>query len=210
MFEKTLHPKTKSLLEKINDFVNKKNFYLAGGTALALQLGHRISVDLDFFSQEEIDTKLLIRDLKNAGFELHVQNENLGTLDLLIDDVKVSFLEYKYPLLEDFVKFEKLNVASVLDIACMKVTAISSRGSRKDFYDIWMILEKYSLTEIFKAIEKKYEGVDYSTMHLLKSLTYFDDAKDDPEPVLLVDADWNKVKEDILRKVREEKSLKVV
>jgi len=207
MFEKTLHPKTKSLLEKISDFANKKNFYLAGGTALALQLGHRVSVDLDFFSEKEIDTKLLIRDLKNFSFEFHVQNENLGTLDLVINDVKVSFLEYKYPLLEDFVEFENVRMASILDIACMKVTAISSRGSKKDFYDIWMILEKYSLADIFKAIEKKYEGVNYSTMHLLKSLTYFQDAQDDPDPVLLVDTDWNKVKEDIVKKVGGEKFL---
>ncbi len=201
MFEETLHTKTKSLLKKIGDFTSKKNYYLAGGTALALQLGHRISVDLDFFSQEPIDTGKLKQELNDFGFKYKVNSESKGTLELLIDEVKVSFMEYQYPMLNEFEIFGKYKLASVMDIACMKVTAISSRGSKKDFFDLWIILQKYTPLEIFDAVRKKYQGVDYSTAHLLKSLTYFKDAENDPDPILLVKTNWKEVQKDITKKV---------
>ncbi len=205
MFTQTLHTETKSLLKKIAGFANKKNYYLAGGTALALQLGHRMSMDLDFFSQKEIDTKKLMQDLRENGFKFQIQNESAGTLDLTIQGVKVSFLEYKYPLIGEFINFEGLKMSSTLDIACMKITAISSRGNKKDFFDIWAILKEHSLSEIFDALRKKYEGADYNTTHLLKSLTYFEDAENDPEPILLTDVNWEQVKKDISQKVAKEK-----
>jgi len=201
MFEKTLHTKTKSLLKKMGDFTNKHNFYLAGGTALALQLGHRISVDLDFFSQKSIDTEKLKKNLSDFGFKYQINSESQGTLELVIDDVKVSFMEYRYPILNSFELFEKSKLASIMDIACMKITAISSRGSKKDFFDIWIILQKYNPLEIFDAVRKKYQGINYSTAHILKSLTYFKDAQNDPEPILLVKTNWEEVQKDITKKI---------
>lgn len=201
MFEKTLHTKTKSILKNIGSFASEKNLYLAGGTALALQLGHRLSVDLDFFSQEDLDTKKLKKDLSESGFKYKINNETTGTLELVMDDVKISFMEYRYPLLKDFEIFEKNKLASVLDIAAMKVTAISSRGSKKDFVDIWMILQKYEPVEIFDAVRKKYQNANYSTAHLLKSLTYFKDAESDPDPRLVVETNWEEIKKDITEKI---------
>ncbi len=204
MFEQTLHTKTKSVLSNIADFTVKNNFYLAGGTALALHLGHRISVDLDFFSQEKIDIFKLKQDLIELGFKYKVQNEGEGTLDLIINDVKVSFLEYRYSVLNSFEVYSGVNIASVMDIACMKITAISSRGSKKDFFDIWIILKQFSLREIFDAIERKFVGVDYSPMHFLKTLTYFNDAESDPDPILFVEITWEEVKDDIMKRVKSE------
>lgn len=201
MFEETLHTKTKSILKNIGSFASEKNLYLAGGTALALQLGHRLSVDLDFFSQEDLDTKKLKKDLSESGFKYKINNETTGTLELVMDDVKISFMEYRYPLLKDFEIFEKNKLASVLDIAAMKVTAISSRGSKKDFVDIWMILQKYEPVEIFDAVRKKYQNANYSTAHLLKSLTYFKDAESDPDPRLVVETNWEEIKKDITEKI---------
>lgn len=201
MFEKTLHTKTKSILKNIGSFASEKNLYLAGGTALALQLGHRLSVDLDFFSQGDLDTKKLKKDLSESGFKYKINNETTGTLELVMDDVKISFMEYRYPLLKDFEIFEKNKLASVLDIAAMKVTAISSRGSKKDFVDIWMILQKYEPVEIFDAVRKKYQNANYSTAHLLKSLTYFKDAESDPDPRLVVETNWEEIKKDITEKI---------
>lgn len=201
MFEETLHTKTKSILKNIGSFASEKNLYLAGGTALALQLGHRLSVDLDFFSQGDLDTKKLKKDLSESGFKYKINNETTGTLELVMDDVKISFMEYRYPLLKDFEIFEKNKLASVLDIAAMKVTAISSRGSKKDFVDIWMILQKYEPVEIFDAVRKKYQNANYSTAHLLKSLTYFKDAESDPDPRLVVETNWEEIKKDITEKI---------
>ena len=207
MFTEALHTKTKSLLEEIGRLKIQDDFYLAGGTALALQLGHRVSVDLDFFSKDKIHTKSLKENLINSGFKYHITNETTGTLDLIIENVKVSFLEYKYPLLNDLIPYNGINICSNLDIACMKITAISSRGSKKDFYDIWILLQEYSLTDIFDALRKKYTGVEYSTAHLLKSLTYFKDAESEPEPVMISNTSWEQVKKDITKKVTQESKL---
>ncbi len=207
MFTKTLHTETKSLLEKIGKLKIHDNFYLAGGTALSLQLGHRTSVDLDFFSKSEIDIESLKEVLSNNNLKYHITNESLGTLDLVIDNVKISFLEYKYPLINDLISYNNIYLCSTLDIACMKITAISSRGSKKDFYDIWAILKEYSITDIFDALRKKYTDVEYSTAHLLKSLTYFKDAESEPEPVMIVDTNWEEVKRDITKKVIRESKL---
>lgn len=204
MFTQTLHSKAKSVLKKLNQIKDIEELYLAGGTALALQLGHRVSVDLDFFSQDILNTQALKATLSQAGLKYTISNESPGTLDLIMENVKTSFLEYRYPVLHEFSNYENIKIASVLDIACMKITAISSRGSKKDFYDLWIILQHCSLIEIIEALKQKYEGVNYSMSHIFKSLLYFDDAELDPEPVLLVDTNWEKVKRDITKKVEKE------
>ena len=201
MFEKAIDSKTRQVLRKIRETQVLENFYLAGGTALSLILGHRKSIDLDFFSSSFPKFEILVAKLKTLNPK--VINQDKGTLDLYIDDVKVSFLEYKYPLVGDFLEFDQVKVASLEDIACMKLSAISSRGSKKDFIDLYFILQKFSLGELLALFEKKFKGVNYQMSHILKSLVYFEEAEKQPDPEFLVDVDWNEVKSFLEGKVKE-------
>lgn len=192
MHEETLYIETKNVLEKIQTRETLRGFYLAGGTALALQLGHRKSVDLDFFSQNYPAQESLLQNLNK--YQPTVLQQDEGTLDIFIDKVKISFFEYKYPLLEKTVKYKAIELAQLLDIACMKIAAVAQRGTKKDFADLYMLLQKYSLDEILKAFEKKYRGINYHKLHILKSLVYFDDADNDPEPDYLLKLNWVDIK----------------
>ncbi|MBU0569594.1 nucleotidyl transferase AbiEii/AbiGii toxin family protein [Patescibacteria group bacterium] len=200
MYPQTLYPKTKQVLIKLVEQGLVTDFYLAGGTGLSLQLGHRKSIDLDFFTENFPKRDLLLSSL--LKLKPKILHEAKGTLDLSIEDVMVSFLEYKYPMISHFADFEGMKVASVIDIACMKLSAISSRGSKKDFVDLYEILEAHTLKQLFTFFEKKFKGVKYQKLHLLKSLVYFADAESDPEPILLKEMDWETVKARLEKEIK--------
>ncbi|MEI8103730.1 MAG: nucleotidyl transferase AbiEii/AbiGii toxin family protein [Candidatus Moraniibacteriota bacterium] len=175
-----------------------KPFYLAGGTALALQLGHRESVDLDFFQAKDFSLGEMKQSLSQLG-KYTLTNEESGTIDGVLDEVKVTFLRYEYPLLFPLIDFQGISVADMRDIACMKLDTVSARGSRKDFVDIFFLLKQMPLVEVFELFEKKYQGIQYNRLHLLKSLTYFVDAEEDPMPKMLMDFSWEELKETLVR-----------
>lgn len=203
MCEEVIDTKTKRVLESLDKTEIIKDFYLAGGTALALQLGHRKSIDLDLFSKKDFSTEKLKVILSQIG-KLKVYSEEKRTLNASINGVKISFLGYKYKMLFPLVEYgENLKLASVQDIACMKIDAISSRGSKKDFIDLYFLLKKYSLKEILAFFDKKYKDIEYSQLHILKSLIYFQDAEQDPMPLMLKSADWDEVKKKLRKKVKE-------
>jgi predicted nucleotidyltransferase component of viral defense system len=193
MHPETINEKTKSVLAKIAelDFIN--DFYLAGGTALAIQLGHRASIDLDFFSSKKFSVQSLKSQLSRAG-NLAVDYEDEDTLNGMLDEVKISFFHYGYDQIFNLIGYEGIFLASERDIAAMKIDTISSRGSKKDFVDVYFLLKKYSLDQLFGFFEKKYENIRYNKLHILKSLVYFEDADSDPDPLLLVDFDWEESK----------------
>lgn len=199
MYPQTLYPKTKQVLEKIATKPFLNNFYLAGGTALALQIGHRLSIDLDFFTANFPNRETILADLKE--FSPTISQEAQGTLEVIINDVKTSFFEYKYPLLNPLANYNNITLASEMDILCMKLTAISSRGAKKDFMDLYFGLLKYDFNNIWDNFEKKYQGVNYQMLHILKSLTFFDDADLDPEPMLTQKVSWGEVKNIITQKI---------
>ncbi len=199
MFEKAIDTKTRQVLRKIKETGVLDNFYLAGGTALSLILGHRKSIDLDFFSSKFPKIEILLAKLKPLVPE--IINQDKGTLDLYIDGVKVSFLRYDYPLIGDLLEFDGVRIASIFDIACMKLSAISSRGSKKDFVDLYFILKDKGFGRLLSLFQKKFKGVDYQMTHILKSLVYFKDAEQDPDPVFLVPFDWKKAKERLKKEV---------
>jgi len=203
MYEKVVSTKTKRVLESLDKIEIIKNFYLAGGTALALQLGHRKSIDLDLFSRRSFSTEKLKTILSQIG-KLKIYSEEKGTLNASINGVKISFLRYKYKMLFPLIKYSKnLKLASTQDIACMKIDAISSRGSKKDFIDLYFLLKKYSLKEILSLFDKKYQEIEYSRLHILKSLIYFQDAEGDPMSLMFENIDWNKVKRELRGSVRK-------
>jgi len=168
-------------------------FYLAGGTALALQFGHRRSLDLDFFSQELFSEDALLQQMqKLVGFSL-VQKASF-TLHATIQGTKVSFLGYAYPVLFPMRHFLGVAIADPRDIACMKVTAIASRGTRRDFVDLYVMAQRFGLKEILRLFTQKYAQTNYNKLHILKSLTYFADAEKDPMPHMLITLDWKEVR----------------
>lgn len=193
MFPQTLYPKTTQVLTRLSQANILQQWYLAGGTALAIQLGHRKSIDLDFFIPSFPKRDLLLAALK--PFSPQIIQEAAGTLDTIIDTVKVSFLEYSYPQLEEGPLFESVRLASIIDIACMKLSAVSSRGAKKDFIDLYQILKTIPLNELLIRFSVKFAGVTYNDLHIIKSLSYIDDAERDPNPDMIETYTWSDVKQ---------------
>ena len=194
-FHQEVLPKnSKTILPILSNSAFMSQFYLAGGTALALYFGHRMSGDFDFFSQKPFDESALISRISKLGkFQLEQKSEQ--TVIGMLNNVKLSFLGYNYPLLFPLENFNGLNIASVLDIACMKIDAIASRGTKRDFIDVYFIIKKTAtLTKILNYFEKKYRALNYNMMHIKKSLVFFDDADLEPMPVMLEPVDWEAVK----------------
>jgi hypothetical protein len=178
-----------------------QGFYLAGGTGLALQMGHRTSVDVDLFTRDAFDP-LLVRDALRGTPRLRILQLADNRLHAEVAAIPSSFLRYAYPLLFNARRYHGLAVADVRDIACMKVDAVSSRGSRRDFVDLYFILREYRLAELLEWFDRKYESVAPSQVHLAKALTYFDDAELEPMPHMLAAVNWSTVKEHLEREVR--------
>ena len=202
MFIATLPKATASLIEKIRLMPVLKTFYLTGGTALSLQLGHRESEDLDFFSQTDFKPDTVQQALMKIGSLADTKSE-LGTLNTFLDGVKLQFLHYPYSLLEEPLEWNSLRLSSVIDIACTKLITISARGSKKDFIDLYKILENDTLENLFKKLDEKYQGVNYNHAHILKSLIYFADAEAQPMPRMHMDVEWEEVKRVITEKVKK-------
>lgn len=178
------------------------HFYLAGGTGLALQLGHRRSMDLDFFTGDPFDQEVLLGKVqKLSGFALVAKDAE--TLHAHIEGTKVSLLGYAYPVLFPFQQFAGVDVADPRDIACMKVSAISGRGTRRDFVDLYVVSKHHGLQQIVEWFREKYAQANYSRVHVLKSLTYFDEAEQDPMPDILVALTWKEVKEFFIKEAPE-------
>lgn len=169
-------------------------FYLADGTGLALHLGHRRSLDLDFFSNEPFDPETLLHKVQHlSGFSLVAKETE--TLHAHVQGTKVSFFGYPYPVLFPFKALLDVNVADPRDIACMKISAIAGRGTKRDFIDLYTVSKRYGLPQLLDLFKDKFAQANYSTVHVLKSLTYFEEAEQDPMPDLLVSLSWGDVKQ---------------
>lgn len=180
------------LLKKLMAHNSLKEFSLAGGTGLALRIGRRISDDLDLFCLNDFSEEQILQDLK-SDFNVQLNNISRNTLNLQIDDIKVDILSYKYPLLEEIEIIENIRFLSIKDIAAMKLSAVSSRGCKKDFYDLYFILKDYTLNELLEFYKIKFKTDQF--YHILKSLVFFDDAEIEPDPLLLdKDITWEFVK----------------
>jgi hypothetical protein len=175
-------------------------FNLFWGTSLALQIGHRFSVDIDMFGIAEIDEFEFVDELSNFG-KVIVIKKSKNVLILSVNSIKVDFVNYKYPLLEEIAIVENIRLASDKDIAAMKLNAIAGRGSRKDFIDLHFLLQKYSLKELISFYNTKY--ADGSEFMVLKSLTYFEDAESEEIPILFQKLDWNEIKVSIQKAIND-------
>ena len=203
IYPQTLPPKTAHLFQVLRqgklEFLS--SFYLSGGTALSLQLGHRESEDLDFFTKHPFQLDLIERQLLPHG-TLSETELAQGTLNTYLNGVKLQFLLYPYRLIEPLTTWEGINLSSVIDIACTKLQTIGMRGSKKDFIDLYFLLQQFSLETLLVQTKKKYVESDYSESHILKSLVYFDDAETQPMPRMHHDVSWDKIKETLIFAVK--------
>lgn len=192
------------VLQVMGPVAGSLGFYLGGGTAVALHLGHRRSADFDWFTPDEIaDPLVLAGSIRDRGVNLEVVSTAPGTLHGRVNGVRSSFLSYRYPLLRPLVAPEETpsKLAALEDLACMKLAAVAQRGARKDFVDVAVLLERFSLPEMLGLFHEKYGIRDVG--HVLVGLTYFDDAEREPQPALLRPLEWDDVKARVRSAVRE-------
>ncbi|MBO6190556.1 MAG: nucleotidyl transferase AbiEii/AbiGii toxin family protein [Alloprevotella sp.] len=193
----TVFPDTLELLMRLTALPMLSDTRLVGGTALALQLGHRRSVDLDFFGCVSTDTNSVIAELNKIG-RVGIISCTETIRRLTIDDVKVDIVDYSdVPWIDGAVVSDNLRLASLRDIAAMKMNAIVGRGSRKDFVDLYFLLQHFSFSDIMDCYRQKYPaGTDYRAM---MSSVYFKDAEIQPMPEMFSEATWDMMKSFIKR-----------
>lgn len=194
-----LDPSRIDLLKSIAENVNIGEYYMAGGTALSLQLGLRKSFDFDFFVPHRFNTDALYSQLKEICPD-EIKNINIdgrGTCDVSMRNVQVSFFEYPYPTLYRYVESKDapgLAMASIPDIATMKAIAIGGRGAKKDFFDLYEILTRtdYTVPKLVNDLYAKY-GENRDISYIAMALNYFEEAKHEVLPETFVKYDWNKI-----------------
>lgn len=197
----TVLPDTLELLKTLMHLPVFSQTRLVGGTALALQYGHRRSVDLDFFGYVDEDTEELTEILKGSVEHIVRGNCTKRIRAYMLNDVKVDIVTYDYPWIDEPIIEDGIRLASPKDIAAMKVNAVIGRGTKKDFIDIYFLLQHYSFEELIQLYLKKY--ADGSEYRALLSMTYFDDAEPQPMPLMYEDVSWSTIKDTIKKAVED-------
>ncbi len=188
----TVYPATLGLLKELMALPELSKFNLVGGTALALQIGHRISVDLDLFGQSgPLQADSIRKTLAELG-EVEDLHESRSILTVKVNGIKVDLVNYQYDLLKDITVTDSIRMVSKQDIAAMKLGAIAGRGRKRDFIDLYFLMQHFTLREILGFYQQKYP--DGNPFLILKSLTYFEDAEEESDLNLLIKVDWGKVK----------------
>ena len=194
MFTQAIHPDALRGLKAFSKLPFSRKCYLAGGTALALQIGHRISVDLDFFTPTKFDEEEVAANL-DAFPEFEREKTAYMSVWGKMCGTKFSIFYYKYNMVSKTINFEGVNIAGKEDISAMKLHAIEDRGTKRDFIDLYMLAKEYSLEKIFDYYDLKYACLEEHLFPIIKSLNYFDDAdREDWQINPLVEIDWREVK----------------
>lgn len=206
MFEQVLSKDAKKSLAILGQNELLKNAYLAGGTALALQIGHRISIDFDFFTTEEFTENILAQRLKKLIRDFKLERMEWGTILGNIKKTRFSLFYYNYPLLFKTHRLLGVKIADIKDIAPMKIAAIADRGTKRDFIDLYFITERENVLTLREALElydEKFKLLKQNRIHILKSLVYFEDAEKSKMPRMIKDVSWQEVKKKIRKAVLE-------
>ena len=207
--EQVLSVAQRRVLRQMGNFTRERGFYLGGGTAVAMCLGHRRSEDFDWFTPDAVEDPLglaqaLQESLQTARVTFTTYEVAPGTLHGAAGGVNVSFLQYRYPLLQPLIEWANFpcRAASLDDLACMKLVAVAQRGTRKDFVDIYALGTAYRpLREMLALYERKYGIVDLG--HVLVGLAYFDDAERTPMPPMRWRDSWSTMRRTIQSWVKE-------
>jgi hypothetical protein len=189
---------TKLLLEKFQKDDLPSQSYLGGGTAVALHLGHRQSVDLDWFTPQEFDEKMWqMKWETQRGFTL--RNRDWQTLVGEIAGVNTSLYVYTYPLIDKTTAYGSVDIASLKDLAAMKLDTVISRGTKRDFMDLYFLTKEFGPDLLFDFYDQKYGSLDERELLIRKALVYFKEADGDEMPNMLVETDCEKVKQYFIR-----------
>jgi len=196
MYLNILDNKRQELLKQLPHITDMKQFYLAGGTALSLQLGLRDSEDFYFFTKEHFEPSLILEDISKSGLNYKVLQISRGTLNILVNGIKLQFLQYPYNIicLCD-TEINDINLASIDDISAMKFSAIGSRGSKKDFFDLYGIYQLVSGFDSQKLIDnviKKF-GKEANLSYMQMGLVYFEDARSEVLPKTYISYNWKDI-----------------
>jgi hypothetical protein len=191
LYYETIESSTLELLKSLQKISIFNNLRLVGGTGLALQNGHRKSIDLDLFGNLEAD-ELEISDALNSFDQVKILQKSKNIFVYLINGIKTDIVRYKYEWLQDPLIFDGISIAGKKDIAAMKLAAITGRGTKKDFIDLAFLLQKFSLKQMIDFYSQKYP--DGEEFLVIKSLGYFADADSEPSPVMLKNMSWDQVK----------------
>ena len=200
LYYETIHPDTLELLKKIQSLELFAETRLVGGTALALQIGHRKSVDLDFFGHMDASLEEISMELSEFA-DVKPLSSSKAMRFLIVDGVKIDIVSYPYGWIDDPVIEDGVILAGVKDIASMKLSAITNRGTKKDFIDLYFLLKRYSFNELVDFYLTKYS--DSQLFTVFKSLTYFEDAETDPMPVMAEAVNWDDIKTEIIKAVHQ-------
>jgi hypothetical protein len=200
----TVEPGTLAVLKRLMAMPALADFSLVGGTALSLRYGHRLSIDLDLFTDLPFDNITVIRAIESefgSKFSYRNTNSAFGVFGF-IDGVKVDIIRYPHPRIADVVIEDGIRLYADPDIVAMKVQAMLGRGKKKDFWDIHELLQHYELNQVISWHRQKFPN-QMLIIGIPQALLYFLDAEDSDAPVSLKDQTWESVKESIRGTVRE-------
>jgi predicted nucleotidyltransferase component of viral defense system len=200
-----LDKKQELILPKLS-FLKKSGFYLAGGTALALQIKHRRSVDFDLYNPDQFNPEKILLKFQKQAQNVSLIQRSEDTLIIKLNGVEISLFWYPYRLLKKLIETEYINLASVEDIACMKIIAIIQRGTRRDFVDLYFLIQRLGLEKIFKLAEKKYPS--FNIYLALQAMTYFVDAEKEPSGRIrcFEELKWEEIKKFLINQARQYKT----
>ncbi len=196
---RTIESATLGLLKSLMAYPLLEPFYLVGGTALALQLGHRFSIDLDLFTHLPFDKQQLFDGLKK-DYNIEIELTNNVISIGYINDVKIDLVTVRYTPQYPMHLIEGVRMLDIKDIAAMKLNAITQRGNKKDFYDVYFLFKKIPLADMLRDFEVKFQT--QNTYQVVKSLTYFADADEFNDPIVFdKNLTWSKIKASISKTV---------
>jgi len=194
--KETVEPATLELLKKIVSLPGFERFRLVGGTALSLLYGHRLSIDLDFFTDQPLDKELIKETLNDTFNQVRSENDRFKSIyQCLIENIKVDFVSVKDPFTYPAQIIEGVPIADIRDLIALKLNAVKGRGVKKDFWDIAKLLEFYSFENLFQFYHDRYTYDD--TFAVIRSVIYFADAENTITPESLDGMTWDKVKQTI-------------
>jgi hypothetical protein len=201
--KQTVEPSTFSLLSQLMNLEVLSTYNLVGGTGLSLKLGHRISIDIDLFSKEKIENELIINCLSETFQKKFVLiSSNKVGIFCKINNIKVDLIHYNFDLINPIEEFENVRIVSSEDIAAMKIQAILGRGVKKDFYDLFELLNQFSLNEIIQFHKLKYP-LQTLNITIPQAITYFEEADESEDPISLRNETWDEVKKGLRKVVNE-------
>ena len=204
LYTQTVEPRTFALLKQLLDMPELASFSLVGGTALSLVYGHRISIDLDLFSDIKFDQNIVINALRQKfteGFIYEGEFKHFGIF-CFVENVKVDLVPFRHPLIRPIQVIDGIRMFSLEDIAAMKIQAILGRGKKKDFWDIAELFKHFKLKEIIAFYKEKFPS-QMLLISIPQALSYFDDADESEDPISINGMDWDAVKDVIRTNVSE-------